>query len=85
MQRLVVGGDRDARAAVEQGVEAARERASHDLRVPEGDRAGLDVDSLAEPDARAQVTQVVDVVERALEVGLQHDADVVVPGLRSGR
>ena len=76
--------DPDARATLEKGVEASEERPLHDFEVLERNRARLDVDPLAEAHARAEVAEVGDVGERALEIRLQDDPDVVEPFAAQG-
>ncbi len=73
--------DADVAARVEQRVEAAQEVRAHRLGVGERDRRRLEVDALAEPNARPQVGERVDVVERPAQARLQDDAEVVVPAL----
>ena len=75
---LVVGRDADERAAREHLAEAVHVVPVDDVGLPPRDRARLDVDPLAEPEVRADGQQRVDVARRAPQVGLQHDADVVV-------
>ena len=76
-----MGRDPDVAAGVEERVEAADEVRAHRLVVGERDRPRLQVDALAEADARPEVGQRVDVVERAPQPRLEHDAEVLVPVL----
>jgi hypothetical protein len=70
--------DPDVAPGVEERLERAHEVGPHGLEVPELDLLGLDVDALAEPDARPQVGQRGDVCDRASQRRLQDDAQVVV-------
>ena len=73
---FVVGGDRRVAAAVDQRLQRAHEAVPHRLVVAELDRLRLDVDPLAEPDARTRERRGV--VDRALQRGLKHRADAPV-------
>ena len=77
-QPLVVRRHTDIALGVEQRVEAAEEMRAHRLEVGERDRRRLEVDALAEADARPEIPERLDVVERTPQPRLQHDADIVV-------
>ena len=71
----------DVRARVEQHVERPHEARPHRLVGLEGERGRLDVDALAHAHARAQIGEGARVGDRAAQPGLQHDADVLEPGV----
>src|SRR6266545_2599526 len=80
-QPLVVRRDADVGALLEQRVQALDEVRAHRVVVGERDRRRLDVDALAEAEVRPPVGERADVVERAAEVRLEYDADVVEAAL----
>ena len=80
-QPVVVGGDPDVAAGLEQLLERVDEVLPHLVELLEGELGRLDVDPLAQPDVRPQVGKRTDVVDRPAQVGLEDDADVVVPGV----
>src|SRR5207245_9634332 len=83
-QRLVMGGDGQPATPVDEVVHQRHEVAVDQRPLGVGDRGRLDVDALYQPHAGRQLGQHPDVVERASQVGLEHDADVVVAGLAQG-
>ena len=78
---LVVRGDSYVAAGVEQRLEPAHEVRAHLLVALVGNLGRLDVDALADPNARPQVGEGADVVERPSQVRLEDDADVLVARL----
>src|SRR5256885_2128902 len=78
---LVVCGDSHVAVRVEQRFERPDEVRPH-LPVALVSKLGwLDVDALADPNARPQVAERADVVERPPQVGLQDDTEVLVTRL----
>ena len=71
--------DRDGARALEQRVEARDEARPHLVELLVGDRRRLDVDPLAEPDARLERGERLDVRERPSKRRLEDDPDAVVP------
>src|SRR6185312_5232115 len=80
-QPLVVRRDTDVAAGLEQRIEAEEEVRPYHLVVGERNRGGLEVDALAEADARSQIRKCLDVVERAPQARLENNAEVAVPVL----
>src|SRR5881397_617561 len=77
-QDLVVSRDADVAPRVEQPFERTHVRVAHLLVVLERDLGRLDVDPLAEADARLQVRERSDIVGRSPQYRLQHDAEIVM-------
>ena len=73
-QVLVVRRDRDIRALLDERFQSADVVRAHRFELAKRDRLRLDVDPLAD----AHVVESRDVRERAPQVCLQHDADVLV-------
>jgi hypothetical protein len=80
-QVFVVGGDADVSATDDQLFQGEDKIGPDGLVAFPGDLPGLDVDPLAEADARAFVRQVVDVLQSAAHVGLEDAAQIAVAGV----
>ena len=83
-QVVVVGGDTDIGAAIEQSLEGRKEVPAHLAVVLDRHAWRFDIDALAQAHVGA-LRQRRDVGERAVQVSLEHDADRVAPGARAGR
>ena len=73
--------DADVRGRLEQRFQAVHEVLADRVELGVRDRPRLEVDALADANARLELGEVGDVVERPPQPGLEHDADVVEPRL----